>query len=81
MSAGGAFLRSALLFEVGTQIEVSFNLPNRAQPINTKAEITWVTRRSTKQHERGMGIKFLQLDDVNLEEIEELLQSFSTLPH
>lgn len=78
LSAGGAFLRSDFLFEVGTTIEVSFKLPNRDAPLNAQAQVTWVTRNSIKQSEPGMGIKFVRLSAQEQKALEELTKDYQT---
>ncbi len=77
LSAGGAFLRSDFLFEIGTEIEVSFKLPNQDEAVNTKAKVTWVTRGSTGRSDPGMGVEFLELSPTDQASIEELIQSFA----
>jgi len=80
LSAGGAFLRSDYLFEIGTTIEVSFKLPNRNEPITTMAKVTWVTRGSTGHGDPGMGVQFTQLDEADRTSIEELVESYAEIP-
>lgn len=80
LSAGGAFLRSDYLFEIGTNIEVSFKLPNRDEMINAKAKVTWVTRGSTGHGDPGMGVEFTDLPEADRNAIEKLIGSYSEVP-
>ncbi len=80
LSAGGAFLHSDYLFDVGTKIDVSFKLPNRDEPIGVKAEVTWVTRGSTGRTESGMGVEFINLEESDRKTIEALIQSYPQIP-
>ena len=74
VSAGGAFLRSELLLDVGVEVEVTFTLPNSEQTLSTKARIAWVTRGSAGKREPGMGIEFTELKEKEKEMIESLIQ-------
>ena len=77
LSEGGAFLRSDYLFEIGTNIEVSFKLPNRDELVNAKAKVTWVTRGSTGHGDPGMGVEFTDLAEADRSAIEKLIESYS----
>ena len=74
VSAGGAFLRSELLLEVGIEVEVTFTLPNSDKTLSTKARVAWVTRGSAGKREPGMGIEFTELTEEDKEMIESLIQ-------
>ena len=80
LSAGGAFLHSDYLFDVGSDLDVSFKLPNNDEPIHVKAKVTWVTRGSTGRTESGMGVEFINLEASDRATIEALIQSYPKLP-
>mgnify|MGYP006443185403 FL=1 len=44
VSAGGAFLRSDLLMDIGAKVDVTFSMPGQDESFTTKAVVAWVTR-------------------------------------
>ena len=74
VSAGGAFLRSDLLMDVGGEVEVSFTVPGEAQALTTTATVVWVTRGHTGRREAGMGIEFTGLNDASKAIIDNLIK-------
>ena len=61
VSLGGAFLRSDLLFEVGEELELEFQLPDGGRTIRTRGRVVHVQREPIDS--AGMGIAFAGLDE------------------
>lgn len=59
LSAGGAFFRHAIPFEVGTVVEVTFGLPGERSLLKCRGEVVNLPTPG----EFGMGVKFLDLSD------------------
>jgi len=57
-SAGGAFLRSDLLFEVGEVLDIEFELPS-GRGIQVRGRVVRVSRESSDERIPGMGIAFV----------------------
>ncbi len=74
VSAGGAFLRSDLLMDIGAEVDVSFSVPGQSESFTTRAIVVWVTRGKTGRREPGMGIEFTSLDDQAKDVIDQLIQ-------
>ena len=74
VSAGGAFLRSDLLMDIGAEVDVSFSVPGQDEAFTTTAIVVWVTRGKSGRREAGMGIEFTGLDDKAKSMIDALIQ-------
>jgi uncharacterized protein (TIGR02266 family) len=73
VSAGGAFLESELLLEVGTEIEVVFALPDRLRPVRARARVAWATRHDRAKGVSGMGVEFTDLSDDDRQSLAEFV--------
>jgi Tfp pilus assembly protein PilZ len=73
ISAGGAFIRSDLLFEIGEELAVGFTLPSGSE-ITARAKVVRVSRDGDDGSAPGMGIQFLQLSESDRDAILALVQ-------
>jgi uncharacterized protein (TIGR02266 family) len=73
ISAGGAFLRSDLLFEVGELLRLQIQLPGDGRSIQVDGRVTRVSRGQSKDHLAGMGVEFVNLSAEDRTAIEERL--------
>jgi uncharacterized protein (TIGR02266 family) len=64
ISSGGIYLENTIPHPVGTVVSLAFVLPGDTQKVRVKGEIV-----NADNGQLGMGIKFLQLDDVARERI------------
>src|SRR5262249_35233013 len=71
LSLGGAFLRSDLLFEVGEEVEVEFQLV-RGPKVRARARVVRVVREHT-DGQPGMGIAFTDLSESDREAVRAYL--------
>jgi uncharacterized protein (TIGR02266 family) len=71
LSLGGAFLRSDLLFEVGEEVEVEFDLAKRHK-VHARARVVRVVREHT-DGQPGMGIAFTDLSESDREAVRAFL--------
>ncbi len=58
LSAGGAFLSTDKVFDVGTILDVLFKLPDSLDTISSSARVVWINEGVEEEDERGMGIEF-----------------------
>ena len=71
MSLGGAFLRSDLLFELGEELDLEFQLP--AGPlVRARSKVVRVVRDAAAA-EAGMGIAFVQMSEADGEAVRAFL--------
>lgn len=73
LSEGGMFIRDTSTAQVGAVVEVEFALPNSPEPIRTMAEIRWVRPGEAPGDERGVGLKFLKIEDGDREKIRDFV--------
>lgn len=73
ISAGGAFIRSDLLFEIGEELAVAVPLPSGHQVI-ARGKVVRVSRDGDDGSAPGMGIQFVQLSDSDRDAILALVQ-------
>jgi hypothetical protein len=68
LSVGGARMESDLVFHPGKPIIVKLILPDVAQPVFIEqAQVQWI-------HDQTFGIKFLEVRQQELDELEQLIE-------
>ena len=72
MSQGGAFLRSDVLLEIGTTLEVKLPFQFLSEPV--KGRVAWVTR-GDRDHAPGMGIEFTNLGEAHQKALNDWITS------
>ena len=73
LSAGGAFVRSHLLFEIGEVLHLQVAVPDGRQ-IRSRGKVVRVARDTGDDVVPGMGIQFIDLADADRELLNELLR-------
>ena len=72
LSVGGAFLRSDLLFEVGEELELAFQLPGGTE-VRARGKVAHVVREGGPDTVPGMGISFTHLAEPDREAVRSFL--------
>jgi len=78
ISTGGVFLETSQPLPPGSPLSLEFNLPDRKEPIISRAKVAWVNdpQRVTKPHlPPGMGVQFLDLSLADLQAVRDFVQS------
>lgn len=73
LSAGGTFLRSELLLEVGEELIVEFELPG-GRKIRAQAKVAHVAQEPPPAGSSGMGIAFTNLSDDDQAAVRAFLE-------
>jgi uncharacterized protein (TIGR02266 family) len=74
VSEGGLFIATHVLKPLGTQIEVSFKLPEMSEPIKVMGTVRWVREYSdASDTSPGMGVRFEHLNTEQFEQIHRFL--------
>jgi Tfp pilus assembly protein PilZ len=73
ISAGGAFIRSDLLFEVGEELNLGFQIPD-GLAVEIKGKVVRVARDSGGDPVSGMGIQFISLTENDKAAIRALVE-------
>jgi Tfp pilus assembly protein PilZ len=71
ISVGGAFVRSDVLDEPGTENILQFAVPNQPHPLNLVARVVW-TRMEPPWH-AGMGLEFIAMEDNDHRALSEFV--------
>ncbi|HEX7670533.1 MAG TPA: TIGR02266 family protein, partial [Polyangiaceae bacterium] len=75
ISSGGLFIATHVLKPVGEKLEISVNLPDRAEAIRCMGEVRWVRDYSERSNvPPGLGIRFIGLPAPDAEAIERFLK-------
>lgn len=72
LSAGGAFIRSDLLFEVGEELQLDLTLPG-GRTVRARGRVVRVACDASDDVVPGMGIQFAALDDEDRDAIGALV--------
>jgi uncharacterized protein (TIGR02266 family) len=73
LSAWGAFIRTAVPFDVGSQVVLRFEMPGGGSPVTSLGRVVWSNPDPSKWSGMGMGIEFLDLASADRQAIEEYL--------
>jgi uncharacterized protein (TIGR02266 family) len=74
LSEGGLFIATHVLKPLGTQIEVSFKLPGASESLKLTGTVRWLREYSpTSDTSPGMGVRFEQIDQHQVEHIRAFL--------
>jgi len=73
LSAWGAFIRTAVPFDVGSQVVLRFEMPGGGVPVTSLGRVVWSNPDPSKWSGMGMGIEFLDLASADRQAIEEYL--------
>ena len=74
LSEGGLFIATHVLKPLGTQIEVSFKLPDVPEPIKVTGTVRWLREYSpTSDTSPGLGVRFEHIDAEQTEQIRRFL--------
>jgi type IV pilus assembly protein PilZ len=82
ISEHGIFIETKKLMDPGTRINLEFTLPDSAQKMEILGEVIWtnpVRPESDQNHNPGMGIRFLNLRDIDRETILSLVKRLAVL--
>ena len=82
LSEGGLFIATHSLRPLGTQVEVSFKLPEMSEAIKVMGTVRWVREYSdSSETSPGMGVRFEHLDTQQVEQIRGFLATRAPLFH
>lgn len=77
LSEGGAFIDSEAILHSGTTLDLSFTLPDEAQPIELEAEVARVVDKRLKLNRDvavGFGVKFTKVTEDEKSSIKSYLK-------
>lgn len=82
ISEHGIFIRTEKPLPLGTKIQLQFHLPEISEKIRVTGEVVWINKPREKPGEvnnAGMGIRFLELSDLDRETILSAVKRLAVL--
>src|SRR4051812_25983398 len=58
ISLGGLFLDATIPLELGTTVQLRFQLPTQPEPVEVAGDVRWVVKKEGPGEEKGIGIRF-----------------------
>jgi uncharacterized protein (TIGR02266 family) len=76
ISTGGIFVATAMTYDVGHLVRVTFSLPGQPQALVVESQVAWVRDPRTVRTDgpEGMGLKFLNLSPESQAVIGDFLE-------
>ena len=79
ISHGGIFIATDINFEIGTLLDLSFQIPDAERTLEAVGRVTWVRTRGASDEPAGVGLKFSQIDPEDLKLIVGYVNRVSRL--
>ncbi|HMQ09928.1 MAG TPA: TIGR02266 family protein [Oligoflexia bacterium] len=82
ISEHGIFLETDQPMELGTVVHLKFTLPDSGVEIEARAEVMWINpvkENAKKNYHPGMGLKFVQLSDLDRQSILAVIKKLALL--
>jgi uncharacterized protein (TIGR02266 family) len=75
---GGAFVLTTDPMDLGDEFLLKLLLPDGREPLEGECKVVWTNKygKESDHLRRGMGIKFLNLQEENRIRIEEFIKDF-----
>lgn len=80
LSKGGVFIQSDSPHPIGTEIHLTFTLPELNTTIQVNGEVAWTydIQRGTSAILPGMGIRFIDLSPEDKKQLEATIENLSS---
>jgi CheY-like chemotaxis protein/Tfp pilus assembly protein PilZ len=81
LSTGGAFIKSRVVFPMGTSLRILLNPPEWEKSIRCRGRIAWVNspgKPVKPTFPMGFGVQFIEMGEDTEEEISQLLDKLET---
>jgi uncharacterized protein (TIGR02266 family) len=78
LSTGGAFVLTNNPMDLGDEFLLRVHIPDGREPVEGECKVVWTNKygKESNNLRRGMGIKFLKLQEENRIRIEEFIRAF-----
>lgn len=78
ISKGGTFIKTDKPLKVGTEFVFKLFVPAQGDPFTLRGQVAWINTEHESQRpeiqERGMGIRFIYVDDAQRDKFEALVE-------
>lgn len=79
LGAGGMFIETSRPRPIGSRVELQFNLPGMAEPVELAGVVAWV-RKVERSLPGGMGIAFEGVGEQLRAQIDRLVRAMKAAP-
>jgi len=82
ISEHGIFIETLHPMKIGTRLELQFSVPHVSRKIEVLGEVTWINPHRKDDDENlnpGMGVRFLNLSELDRETILSLIKRVAVL--
>jgi len=78
LSCGGAFIRTPAPMELGEILLLKLHMPDSNEPVEVRGKVVWTNKygKENSNLQRGMGVKFLNLQPEVRKMIEDHIKAF-----
>lgn len=75
ISAGGLFIATHNLLDIGSKFKINLKIPEHGEKVNVDCEVRWIRPYNDRTPDiiPGMGVKFLNLDLIIKEKINQFI--------
>ena len=73
---GGLYVCTLQPYKVGTKLNVSLPLPSFKSPLELKGEVIYITDDNMQEIPKGMGMKFLGMDNNTISLLRHYMESY-----
>jgi uncharacterized protein (TIGR02266 family) len=79
LSQNGIYLTCKRPLSPGTRLELQFKVEEKSRPhfVSVLGEVIWIN--NSDKNESGMGIRFINLDEISKEKIQNLIRRIAVL--
>lgn len=74
---GGLFIEHKDPPQMGSELEVNFNLPGDSKMIHAKGKVVWRMTTHSELFAKGVGLKFTEISDEDRKRIGAFVESHS----
>jgi type IV pilus assembly protein PilZ len=79
ISKGGTFIKTDRPLKVGTEFVFKLFVPAKDEPFTLRGRVAWINTEAESQRpdvgDKGMGIKFIYVDDAQRRMFEDLVEA------
>lgn len=79
IGSGGVFIETESPKPMGTELELTFTIPDNKATINTKGKVIWVQEKVAGRSDlvTGMGVQFIAFKTSHKDQLEAFVQRYT----
>lgn len=78
LGTGGVFIETKKPLTMGSNIELTFTIPDSKETLNTKGKVIWVQNQVENREDLtpGMGVQFDQFSDTQKRQLDKFVERY-----